>query len=55
MAEASVSSHTVTGKLKEESTKETDKEQKLFTTIRVEDPGLVRDLTQHGVTVTGRN
>ena len=29
------------------------KEQKLFTTIRVEDPDLVKDLNQHGVKFTG--
>lgn len=48
--EVSVSSHTLTGKLKP---KEGSKEEKLFNTIRVEDPELVRDLTQHGVKFTG--
>ncbi|MBI3356151.1 MAG: ATP-dependent metallopeptidase FtsH/Yme1/Tma family protein [Nitrospirae bacterium] len=50
VAEISISSHTLTGKLKPQGE---SKEQKLFTTIRVEDPDLVRELNQHGVTFTG--
>ena len=50
VAEVAVSSHTLTGKLRPEG--ET-KEQKQFSTIRVEDPDLVRDLNQHGVKFTG--
>ena len=50
IAEVSVSSQTLTGKLKPEGEAE---EQKLFSTIRVEDPDLVRDLNQHGVKFTG--
>jgi cell division protease FtsH len=50
VAEVSVSSQTLTGKLKPEGE---SKEQKLFSTIRVEDPDLVRDLNQHGVKFTG--
>ena len=48
--EVSVSSQTLTGKLKP---KEGEKDSKLFTTVRVEDPELVRDLNQHGVKFTG--
>lgn len=56
--EVAVSTQTITGKLKpgEETkgeSKEPAKEPQLFTTIRIEDPDLVRDLGQHGVTVTG--
>jgi len=40
----------VTGKLKAEGE---GKEPKLFTSVRVEDPDLTRDLTAHGVKVTG--
>jgi cell division protease FtsH len=50
VAEVSVGSHVLTGKLKPEGE---SKEQKLFTTVRVEDPELVRELTQHGVVFTG--
>jgi cell division protease FtsH len=50
VAEVSISSQTLTGKLKPEGE---SKEIKLFTTIRVEDPDLVRDLNQHGVKFTG--
>lgn len=50
VAEVAVSSHTLTGKLKPEGE---SKEQKLFSTIRVEDPDLVRELNQHGVKFTG--
>jgi cell division protease FtsH len=50
VAEVSVSSHTLTGKLKPEGE---SKEQKSFSTIRVEDPDLVRNLEQHGVKFTG--
>ncbi|HEX9155716.1 MAG TPA: ATP-dependent zinc metalloprotease FtsH [Nitrospira sp.] len=50
VGEVSVSSHTLTGKLKPEGE---SKEQKSFSTIRVEDPDLVRNLEQHGVKFTG--
>jgi cell division protease FtsH len=50
VAEVSVSGQTLTGKLKPEGE---SKEPIRFTTIRVEDPDLVRDLTRHGVTFTG--
>lgn len=50
VAEVSVSSHTLTGKLKPEGD---SKEQKSFSTIRVEDPDLVRNLEQHAVKFTG--
>jgi len=50
VAEVSVTSQTVTGKLKPEGE---GKEPKLFTSVRVEDPDLTRDLTAHGVKVTG--
>lgn len=50
VAEVAVSSHTLTGKLKPEGE---SKEPKLFSTIRVEDPDLVRELNQHGVKFTG--
>jgi len=50
VAEVSVSNQALTGKLKPEG--ET-KEQKLFSTIRVEDPDLVRTLHEHGVKFTG--
>lgn len=50
VAEVSVTAQTVTGKLKPEGE---DKEPKLFSTVRVEDPDLTRDLTAHGVKVTG--
>jgi cell division protease FtsH len=50
VAEVAVSSHTLRGKLKPEGE---SKEQKQFATIRVEDPDLVKDLTQHGVKFTG--
>ncbi|HEU4684215.1 MAG TPA: ATP-dependent zinc metalloprotease FtsH [Nitrospira sp.] len=58
VAEVSVSSQTITGKLKppdrsKTESKEPEKEPALFTTVRIEDPDLVRDLSQHGVTVTG--
>jgi cell division protease FtsH len=48
--EVSVSGQTLSGKLKP---KEGVKDPKLFTTVRVEDPELVRDLQQHGVKFTG--
>src|SRR5689334_8309101 len=48
--EVSVTSHTLTGKLKSEGE---SKEQKQFSSIRVEDPDLVRDLSQHGVKFAG--
>lgn len=50
IAEVSVTSQMLTGKLKPEGD---GKEQKSFATIRVEDPDLVRELNQHGVTFTG--
>jgi cell division protease FtsH len=50
VAEVAVSGQTLTGKLKPA---EDAKEGKLFTTVRVEDPELVRDLQQHGVKFTG--
>jgi cell division protease FtsH len=50
VAEVSLSSQLVTGKLKPEGE---SKVEKLFTTIRVEDPELVRELNQRGVTFTG--
>ncbi len=50
VAEVSVTSHILTGKLKAEGE---SKEQKAFTTVRVDDPDLVRELNQHGVTFTG--
>ncbi|HKY72041.1 MAG TPA: ATP-dependent zinc metalloprotease FtsH [Nitrospira sp.] len=50
VAEVSVSSQTLTGKLKPEGDAE---KEKLFSTIRVEDQDLVRDLNQHGVKFTG--
>jgi len=57
VTEVAVSTQAITGKLKsEEKPKEESKDpvkEPLFTTIRIEDPDLVRDLSQHGVTVTG--
>jgi cell division protease FtsH len=50
VAEVSVSGQLLTGKLKPEGE---SKEQKLFRTVRVEDPDLVKDLAGHGVTFTG--
>lgn len=50
VAEVAVSSQTLTGKLKPEGE---EKDQKRFSTIRVEDPDLVRDLNQHGVKFAG--
>ncbi|HMS83908.1 MAG TPA: ATP-dependent zinc metalloprotease FtsH [Nitrospira sp.] len=50
IAEVSVANHVLTGKLKLEGE---SKEQKSFATVRVEDPDLVRELNQHGVTFTG--
>ncbi|OQW60187.1 MAG: cell division protein FtsH [Nitrospira sp. ST-bin4] len=50
VAEVSLSSQLVTGKLKPEGE---SKVEKLFTTIRVEDPELVRELNRSGVTFTG--
>ncbi len=50
VAEVSIAGQTVTGKLKPEGEK---KEQKLFTAIRVEDADLTRELTAHGVKITG--
>ena len=50
VAEVSVTSHVLTGKLKPEGE---SKDQKAFTTVRVEDPDLVRELDHHGVTFAG--
>lgn len=50
VAEVSVTSQTVTGKLKPEGEA---KEEKLFSSVRVEDPDLTKELTAHGVKVTG--
>ena len=50
IAEVSVANHVLTGKLKPGGE---SKEQKSFATVRVEDPDLVRELNQHGVTFTG--
>ena len=50
IAEVSISSHTLNGKLQPEGEA---KDQKLFTAIRVEDPDLVKDLNQHGVKFAG--
>jgi len=50
VAEVSVTSNVLTGKLKPEGE---SKEQRAFRTVRVEDPDLVRELNQHGVTFTG--
>ncbi len=50
VAEVSVTSQVLTGKLKPEGD---SKEQKIFATVRVEDPDLVRELNQHGVTFSG--
>ena len=50
VAEVSVGSQRLTGKLK---TEQDTKTEKLFTTIRVEDPDLVRALNEQGVVFTG--
>ncbi|HSA85348.1 MAG TPA: ATP-dependent zinc metalloprotease FtsH [Nitrospira sp.] len=50
VAEVSVTSQVLTGKLKPEGD---SKEQKAFATVRVEDPDLVRELNQRGVTFAG--
>ena len=50
VAEVTVTHQRVTGKLKLE---EGSKESKLFTTVRVEDPDLVKELNAHNVTFTG--
>ncbi len=50
VAEVAVGSHTLTGKLKPEGDA---KEPKLFSTIRVEDQDLVRELNQHTVKFVG--
>ena len=50
VAEVSVTSQVLTGKLKPEGE---SKEQKSFATVRVEDPDLVRELNRHGVIFTG--
>jgi len=48
--DVAVSSQTLTGRLKPEGE---SKEHKLFMTVRVEDPDLVRDLDKHGVKFAG--
>src|SRR6185295_13127037 len=50
VTEVTVTHQRVTGKLKLE---EGSKEQKLFTTVRVEDPDLVQELNAHHVTFSG--
>jgi cell division protease FtsH len=50
VAEVSVTTYVLTGKLKPEGE---SKEQKAFATVRVEDPDLVRELNQHGVIFSG--
>jgi cell division protease FtsH len=50
VAEVTVTHQRLTGKLKSE---EGSKEQKLFTTVRVEDPDLVKELNAHNVTFSG--
>jgi cell division protease FtsH len=50
VAEVSMTNHVLTGTLKPEGE---SKERKAFATVRVEDPDLVRELHQHGVTFTG--
>jgi cell division protease FtsH len=50
VAEVTVTQQRLTGKLK---TEEGSKEQKLFTTVRVEDPDLVKELNARGVKFTG--
>ena len=50
VAEVTVSNQILTGKLKPE---EGTKEEKLFTTVRVEDPDLVKELNARGVKFTG--
>jgi cell division protease FtsH len=50
VADVTVTNQRVTGKLKAE---EGSKEQKLFTTIRVEDPDLVKELNARSVTFSG--
>ncbi len=50
VAEVTVTQQRLTGKLKPEGG---SKEQKLFTTVRVEDPDLVKELNAHNVTFSG--
>ena len=50
VAEVTLTNQRVTGKLKSEGV---SKDQKLFTTIRVEDPDLVKELNAHNVTFSG--
>lgn len=50
VAEVAVTSHMLTGKLKPEGE---EKVGQLFTTVRVEDPDLVRELNAHGVEFAG--
>ena len=50
VVEVTVTNQRVTGKLKAE---EGSKEQKLFTTVRVEDPDLVKELSARNVTFSG--
>src|SRR5437016_9134165 len=50
VAEITLTQQRLTGKLKQE---EGSKEQKLFTTVRVEDPDLVKELNAHNVRFNG--
>ncbi len=50
VAEVAVTQQRVSGKLKPE---EGAKEQKLFTTVRVDDPDLIKELNAHNVTFSG--
>ncbi|MCA1957640.1 MAG: ATP-dependent zinc metalloprotease FtsH [Nitrospira sp.] len=50
VAEVAVTSHMLTGKLKPQGE---EKVGQLFTTVRVEDPDLVRELNAHGVEFAG--
>jgi cell division protease FtsH len=50
VAEVTLTHQRVTGKLRPE---DASKEQKSFTTVRVEDPDLVKELNAHNVTFSG--
>jgi cell division protease FtsH len=50
VSEVTVTHQTLSGKLKPE---EGSKEQKLFSTVRVDDPDLIKELHAHGVKFTG--
>ena len=50
VAEVAVGSHVLTGTLKPEGD---GREPKAFSTVRVEDPDLVRELNEHGVNLSG--